>query len=65
MTVWMGLDCIVLHKINQAEKDKDHIFSPYVKSKNKKQTEKQNRHRLKDSENKLVVAREEWVRDWT
>ena len=36
MTMWMGLDGIVLHQINQAEKDKDHIFSPYVKSKNKK-----------------------------
>ena len=57
MTMWMGLDGIVLHQINQAEKDKDHIFSPYVKSKNKKQMEKQNRHRLKDSENWLLPER--------
>ena len=57
----MGLDSIVLHKINQAEKDKDHIISLYVKSKNTKQMKKQNRPRLRDSENKLAVAREEWV----
>jgi len=65
MTVWMGLDGIVLHKINQVEKYKDHIISPYVKSKNKKQKKKQNRRRLRYSENKLVVASEEWVGKWT
>ena len=65
MTVWMGLDDIVLHKINQVEKYKDHIISPYVKSKNTKQMKKQNRRRLRYSENKLVVASEEWVGKWT
>ena len=65
MTVWMGLDGIVLHKINQVEKYKDHIISPYVKSKNIKQMKKQKRRRLRYSENKLVVASEEWVGKWT
>ena len=47
----------MLSEITQTEKDKDHMISIIMwKSKNQKQTPKQNRNKLIDIENKVMVA---------
>ena len=57
---WMGLEGVVLSELSQTEKEKNIILYPlYVESKKKwyKWTYLQNRNKLTDLENKLMVAR--------
>ena len=53
---WMDLEIIILSKVRQKEKDKYHMIS-HVESKiPHKSTYLQNKNRLTDIENKLLVA---------
>ena len=55
---WMDLEIVILSEVSQREKEKHHMISLYVESKKKwyKWTYLQNRNRLTDLENKLVVT---------
>ena len=59
-TTWMDLEGIILSEISQTEKDRYCVFSLIFGIYKTKQIE-QNRNRLTDTENKLVVARVEAV----
>ena len=55
---WMQPESLILSEVNQKEKDKYHINHLYVESKIwHKQTYLQNRNKLMDMENRVVVAR--------
>ena len=65
----MNLEIIILSEISQTEKDKYHMTSLNVESKNQwyKWTYLQNRNRLTDLQNEPVATRDEvWARgiDW-
>ena len=54
----MDLECIMLSKINQAEKDKYRMIHLYVESKITNQINKQDEKKSQiHTENKLMVAR--------
>ena len=54
---WMDLEIIILSEVSQAEKDKYHISLVCGIKKWYKWTYLQNRNRLTDIENKLVVTK--------
>ena len=57
---WMGLESVILSELSQTEKEENIIlYSLHVESKKKwyKWTYLQNRNKLTDLENKLMVAR--------
>ena len=55
---WMDLEIIILSEVGETEKDKYHMISLYVDSKKRyKRTYLQNRNRLTDIENKLMVTK--------
>ena len=59
---WMDLEIIILSEVSQTEKDKYHDNHFYVESKKwYKWTYLQNRNRLTDLENKLMVTKGEKV----
>ena len=54
---WIDIEIIILSEVSLKEKDKYHMILFYMKSKNiYKWTYLQNRNRLADIENKLVVT---------
>ena len=56
-TTWMNLEGIMLSEINQTKKDKYYTISLVYRI--QRTMNKQNRNRLIDAENKLLVARGE------
>ena len=63
-TTSMDLKSITLSEISQTEKDKYHMISFTCGIQRTKEMKKQNRNRLIDAENKLMLAREiiGWVK---
>ena len=55
---WMGLESIMLSEVSQVVKDKYHTISPISGTELTKQTNKQNRTRDMEIENKLTRTRE-------
>ena len=60
IATWMDLESIMLSEISQTEEYKYHTISLIYGI----QKTKQNRNRLIDTENKLVVARGKGMGDW-
>ena len=56
---WMDLEIIILSEVSQTEKDKYHIVMWNLKKKKKDTNELISRKRLTDTENKLMVTKEE------
>ena len=60
VAMWMDLETTILSEVSQKEKDKYHIYHLYVVSNiQHKWTYLQNRNRLTDIENRLVVSKGE------
>ena len=58
VTMWMDLEGIAPNEVSQLEKDKNHSISLMCKI---QKQNKQNRKRLIDTENRLMVVRGEGV----
>ena len=58
---WMDLEIVILSEVSQTEKDKYHIAYMWNLKKWYKQTYLQNRSRVTDVENKLMVTKGERV----
>ena len=62
MTTWMDLEIIILSEVSQTEKDKHHMMSHgKPKKKRYKLTYLQNKNRLTNFKNKLMVTKVENV----
>ena len=55
--IWMDLEIIILSEVSQIEKSKYHMISLICGILKKKKTYLQNRNRLADFENKLMVTK--------